>query len=187
MNWIDARYGTWRGAVRLGLAAGADAFGAYRPFHAVDWRAVERLVFVCRGNICRSAIGQAKATALGLPNAGFGLRTSSGRASPPAAVAAAARAGFDLSGHRACAVEDFAFAPGDLLIGMEPEQGRVLAEKYGAPDRQVTLLGLWARPRRAHLHDPYSLGDAYFDTSFGVACEAVAAMAQAWKDTKARS
>lgn len=91
------------------------------------------------------------------------------------AMRAAQRRSINLCEHRARTMEHFAVASGDLLIGMEPEQGRQLAALYARhPEVQVTLLGLWSRPLRPHLHDPKDLLDPYFDTVFGVIDDAIA-------------
>ncbi len=56
---------------------------------------------------------------------------------------------------------------------MEPWQAEAL-ERLGVG--QVTLLGLWSRPERPHLHDPHGLADDYFRTCFRLIDSAVEAM-----------
>lgn len=36
----------------------------------------------------------------------------------------------------------------------------------GMPTEAIALLGYWASPRRIHLHDPYTLSDAWFRNCF---------------------
>lgn len=43
-----------------------------------EWHRVERFVFVCNGNICRSPYAAAKAASLGLRSASAGLATKNG-------------------------------------------------------------------------------------------------------------
>ncbi len=90
-----------------------------------------------------------------------------------AAEAAAIRVGIDMSAHRATARESFTMQARDLVIVMEPEQAKRLVDDF--PDGvQCSLLGLWSRPCRPHVEDPYGLPDIYFDTYFALISSAVA-------------
>lgn len=171
--FIQARYGTLRGLARLLLSRLAHARGVYRRFEAIDWANVDRLVFVCAGNICRSPYGDRKAAFGGFPTASIALRGDSGAPADMQAQTAARAAGVNLADHRSTAITDFDMRAGDLLLAMEPHQAFTLAARAD-PGVQVTLLGLWSRPPRPHLHDPFSLGDAYFRTCFRVIDGAVA-------------
>lgn len=159
--FVRRRYGTARGLARLWLAR----LGRWRRFAHVDWAKVERLVFVCTGNICRSPYAESLARRAGFPAISVALRGSSGAPAFPPALAAAREAGVDLSAHRSTWIEDAALGPADLLVAMEPWQAETLACRDTG---QVTLLGLWTTPRRPHLHDPHGLSDAYFRTCFRV-------------------
>ena len=155
---IVARFGSFRGLVRLALSHVQIA-----AVPAPDLAGVERLVFVCRGNICRSAYADAVARRLGVSSAGFGLRTASGRRAHDPVIAEAARRGIDLSSHRALAIEDFERKSGDLFLVMEARQIAELKNVPGFADASVDLLGRYGG--RPHLHDPYGLGPAFTATS----------------------
>jgi len=166
-NWINRRFGTWRGLVRLLLADAELATGRLRPFMLRNPVLVRRVVFVCLGNICRSAYAHHIAADCGLPVASFGLSTRTGGASPAAAVAAAGRRRVDMTAHRALDWKDFKPQPGDLYLVMEIRQAHELRRRLGPRnDVDVCLLGMWCKPAMPHLHDPYTLSDDYFDTSF---------------------
>jgi protein-tyrosine phosphatase len=166
-NWINRQFGTWRGLVRALLANAELATGRLRPFMLHHPEQVRRVVPVCLGNICRSAYAHHIAVECGLPVASFGLSTHTGGSSPKAAVAAARRRGVDMTAHRATDWNDFKVQPGDLMLVMEVRQAHELRKRLGPRDDvQVCLLGLWCKPPMPHLHDPYTLSDAYFDTSF---------------------
>lgn len=153
-------FGTWRGAIRLGLSWAELAAGQSAQ-RAPDPMLVRRLVFVCHGNICRSAYAQALARRAGLAEAGFGLSTASGNPAWGPVQDSAARRGLDLSGHRATALEDYQPREGDYLLGMEVRHMRKLA----ADPRVVHLpRGLLGAPLFPHLHDPYKLSPAYLET-----------------------
>jgi protein-tyrosine phosphatase len=166
-TWINRQFGTFRGLTRLTLAYAELATGRLSAFQLRRPESVRRLVFVCHGNICRSAIAHRVALMEGLPVASLGLSTSTGASSPKQAVAAAARAQVDLSTHRATDFHDFQIESGDLFLVMEVRQAHKLRRLLGArTDVHVCLLGMWAAPIMPHLHDPFTLSDAYFDTCF---------------------
>lgn len=173
-DWIARRHGTWRGAVRSLLAQLQLAGGRLRPFHLRHPHRVQRVVFVCLGNICRSAFAHQVAARLGMDVASVGLSTSTGSASPDSALRAASHYGYDMSAHRATDLGDFEVRPGDLFLVMEVRQARELRRRLGGRDDvEVVLLGLWCEPRMPHLHDPYTLSDAYFDQCFSRVRDAV--------------
>lgn len=144
------------------------AFGAYRRWQQPDWKAVDRLVFICKGNICRSAYGHAYASQRhGFRVASAGLEAREGARANDVAQRVAGLRGVDLSGHRAQAVNQFPFRPGDLLVAFEP--GHLLALERALSDRrgiQMTLMGVHARPSEPYMHDPYGLADDYFANCF---------------------
>ena len=182
---LTRRFGTARGLARLLLSYGQAAL--LLPRRVPDPWSVRRLVFVCQGNICRSAYAEEASRARGLAAASFGLSTLSGKPAYPPAVAAAAVLGRDLSAHRTTRREDFEPRPGDLLLAMEVRQlGRLAADPAlaGAPR---DLLGLWARPPVPHLHDPYGLDPAYMATCLARIETAVEALARAFPGAAASS
>ena len=171
MNTIKRRFGTFRGLVRTALGYAELASGRLAPFQLKDPAAVRRVVFVCHGNICRSAYAHQIANRLGMQVASLGLSTTTGNASPKVALGAAKRLGIDMAAHRACDWRDFEVQNGDLFLVMEVRQAhemrRRLVQRLGSLEHvQVSLLGLWGQPVMPHLHDPYTLSDAYFDTCF---------------------
>ncbi len=174
---IDRRYGTWRGALRLALTWPQVVLTAQGQLLNPDLQGVKRFVFVCLGNINRSCFAEGLARRHGLPAASFGLDTGSGKPAYEKAIALAPRFGVDLTLHRTCDIDDFDFLPhGDLYLCMELRHVSGLVSA-GVPPSQVALLGAWARPRRLHIHDPFTLGDAYFETCFSVIESAVSNLA----------
>lgn len=183
---INRRFGTFRGLVRSLLAHAELATGRLRPFQLHQPDAVRRVVFVCLGNICRSAYAHQIAIAEGLEVASLGLSTSTGGSSPAQAVQAAARAGVDMAAHRSTDFKDFKVQPGDLFLVMEVRQAHEIRRRLGPRDDvQVCLLGMWADPVMPHLHDPFTLSDAYFDTCFVRVTAAVKRLAAALPHARA--
>lgn len=176
---IRVRYGTGRGLVRL-LLAHAQVAGR-RAFIAMpEPGAVRRLVFICQGNICRSAFAGQVARDLGADSVSFGLSTLADAPAHPPAVAAAADLGVDLSSHRTLGARDYEPRPGDFLLAMEVRQlARIAADDRLAPLPR-SLLGLWAKPARPHLHDPFGLDDDYMATCLRSIRTAVSAVVVAY-------
>ena len=170
---IRARFGTLRGLVRLILSYPQLALGLSAS-RAADPAQVRRLVFVCQGNICRSAFADVVARRAGLNTASFGLSTTTGRAAHDPAIAAAHALGHDLSQHRAIDMADYVPQEGDLLLAMEVRQLHRLAADPRLSHMPRLLLGRWTRPMLPHLHDPYGLDDRYMATCLARIEQAVA-------------
>lgn len=175
---IRRNHGTWRGWVRHALGLADLQLGRLRPFQAADVAAARRLVFVCLGNINRSAFACGVARALGAPVASIGLATTTGAAATPQACAAAAARGCDLLPHRATDLADHERRDGDLYVVMEVRHAHRLVAA-GIAARQIVFLGLWGAPARVHLHDPHTLSDEYFATCFALIDTAVRALVAA--------
>jgi protein-tyrosine phosphatase len=141
-------------------------------------------VFVCHGNICRSAFADVVACSAGLRAVSFGLSTSADRPAHGPAIAAAARLGHDLTAHRTTRVEDFIAQDGDLLLAMEVRQLRRMAGDARIAGLPRSLLGLWAAPAMPHLHDPYQLDPAYMDVCLRRIERAIPALVSAFPNAR---
>ncbi|MCP5158261.1 MAG: phosphotyrosine protein phosphatase [Gammaproteobacteria bacterium] len=169
---LHTNYGTLRGWVRylLGQVEGVvGPQGRYRQL--IPWD-ISRLVFVCLGNINRSAFAQAVARAAGGHCASVGLSTTTGVPATDLARQVSAELGFFLDAHRATNFTDFEVLPGDLFIVMELRHAHRLVA-HGIPPQQIILLGHWARPVRYHIHDPQTLSAEYFRSCFAIILPAI--------------
>ncbi len=155
---IAARFGTWRGLCRLALS-----YIQILTVKKTDPARAKRLVFVCHGNICRSAFADAVARQSGLDTASFGLSTASGKPAHAPVIAAARSMGVDLDYHRSVAIEDFEPRAGDLYLVMEVRQITKLRSIKGYAHADIDLIGRWID--MPHIHDPYQLSKAYVATS----------------------
>jgi protein-tyrosine phosphatase len=182
MAFVRRRFGSARGMVRLALALLELATGRLAPFRLRRPKDVRRVVFVCLGNICRSAFAQQIAIGYGLPTASLGLSTTTGAASPAEAIAAAQRQGIAIHNHRATDLRDFEILPGDLLLAMEVRHARALRRRLRRHDVQIALLGSWCSPPMPHLHDPFTLSADYFDTCFRRVRQAVDGLSRTLRD-----
>ncbi len=126
----------------------------------VDYSKVRRVIFVCKGNICRSAYAEAKFNRLlsGAISAGTNA-DEQGFANLDATRVAAER-GVDLTGHRTQRVAGLKSYPGDLFVCMEREHAKSVRSAIDMDAKQVLLIGgLVGLPR---VIDPYGKSDVVF-------------------------
>ena len=165
-GWVARRYGSRRGIIETYRHNLLCYLGVYRRYRDVDWASVERLVFICKGNICRSAFAEAVARSLGKEVVSCGLDTVEDAPANEMAILTAKKFSVDLSHHKTTPITKLKLkTKTDLLIAMEPGQLEKLHSLYD--DRyQCTLLGLWLKPALPYLHDPYGSSPAYFQKCF---------------------
>lgn len=159
---IKNRYGSKRGLVRFALYQLLRIMGFYRSLKKIDFAQVQRLVFVCHGNICRSPLGEAVAHKQGFAALSFGLSTQGDAPADPRAITWAEAHGYDLTQHRTMRVDQYQPQVGDLLIGMEPKHIHALTMEFAQAPVQITLAGLWLNSPITYLHDPYNTDQKYF-------------------------
>ncbi|WP_323813286.1 glycosyltransferase [Cellvibrio sp. NN19] len=119
-----------------------------------------RVVFVCKGNICRSAFAEwyfKKHS--NIPCVSLGVDTTSGVEANQRISRLSLDMDVDLSGHRTTAIENFVPCDGDLYVCMEPSH----LEKISliSAKKEISLLGLNASPFAAYIHDPYAAPELY--------------------------
>jgi protein-tyrosine phosphatase len=171
MTRIKNNFGSYRDYVvhlktRLALAA-----GVYSSLQKIEWSGIRRLIFVCKGNVCRSPYAEARARLMGFPAASFGLETAGNGPANPAALRNATVRGVDLSGHRSSPMDTRELTFQDLVLVFEPRQVmRLHSLSLGMslpPLPHVSLLGLWEPGyRRPLIADPYGRSDEYFQVCF---------------------
>jgi protein-tyrosine phosphatase len=122
-------------------------------------------VFVCKGNICRSAYAEVVARSLGLDAVSCGLRTIVAVPANEDAVRAARVRGVDLEDHKTTPIMYMVLRKTDLLVAMEPWQVEFM-ERHLVRGYCYTLLGLWFKPVNPHIQDPYGASSDYFDHCF---------------------
>jgi len=174
---IDAElYGGKRGLLEHALTRVLYALGAYGDIRDIEWAAVGRLVFVCKGNICRSPYASARARSLGVRAVSFGLAAVEGSPADPTALRNASLRGLDLSKHRSTKMDSFSFTRDDLIVVFEPKH---LSDVRRLNGRRIPacLLGIWSEPIHPHIHDPYGRGDRYFQRCFSLIDDNVAKLA----------
>jgi protein-tyrosine phosphatase len=161
------------------------AVGAYSGMGAVDWSAVRRLAFVCKGNICRSPYAEARARAMGMDAVSFGLEATDGTTANEDAIRVAATRGIDLGPHRSLKTAAEHLRSGDLVLLFEPRHLERFTQLHGDAGVTASLLGLWARPVRPLVWDPYGKSTRYFEECFAVIDSGLAEVARKMKAAQA--
>lgn len=126
----------------------------------------KRLVFVCTGNICRSAYAEAVARARGIAAVSCGIDTQTGKPADSMAVARAGARGIDLSTHHTTAWPDFELAHGDLLIAAQLEHLNAIRDRASRHACRFVLMSSLDRANFAVIRDPFGLNQQTFDDVF---------------------
>lgn len=172
LNLINTNYGTYRGLVRHALGQTEYLLGRVDEYLRIDPVSIVRLVFVCQGNVNRSAFASAVARVLSVKAVSIGLSIDTGTRCSGPAIDVAKMFNICLDAHTATSLYDYEYQKGDLLCVMEIRHVKYLI-RQGLPREAMCLLGNWARPRRIHIHDPATLSNEYFVTCFAIIYTAV--------------
>ena len=125
-----------------------------------------RLVFVCKGNICRSVYAERYAVKVGLVAISRGLMTTPGCPPDPTACRIAEERGVSLAGHRTAVWNPVELSPSDVSIVMEPWQLRRVTAEDPIHAPNAALMGSWSAPARSAIADPYGRSAAVFRECF---------------------
>jgi protein-tyrosine-phosphatase/peptidoglycan/xylan/chitin deacetylase (PgdA/CDA1 family) len=158
----------------LGRPTGEDQYGD----GSVDWSRVQRLVFVCAGNICRSAYAEARSRAAGIAAASCGIEAAPGTGADPETARNAGVREVDLASHRSRRLDQLELSPADLLVYMEPRHRgavRKAAAKAGAQHTCATRWIATGKPGDA-VRDPLDRDDVVFQAAFEQLDEVVASL-----------
>ncbi len=159
-EYIMDRFGSKKGLLRYLRDGLAFRLGNFRQY--AQWETPpERLVFVCQGNICRSALAEwVFKSHSDIEAISLGLNTHTGKkANPRLLKIAFERKNIDLSSHKTTSVEDYVPKPGDAFVCMEASHiKKIESLGYGRP---FLLLGLFGKKKTFRINDPYSANDTF--------------------------
>jgi protein-tyrosine-phosphatase/peptidoglycan/xylan/chitin deacetylase (PgdA/CDA1 family) len=176
------RYQRWRRrlrAHRLQTTGIREARRAKEAKHReVDWPQVDRLIFACKGNLCRSPYAEARARQMGLNAASVGVIGIPGKPAESMAVRAALLCGVDISNHRSNSLETLQVSPTDLILCMDPSIEQAVKSAWPLVERNVVLLGHWdPRQPRNTIADPFGGHLALFFGAFEIIDRCIAQVA----------
>lgn len=140
-----------------------DRVSLVRTWRAARVRAAirrsRRIVFVCKGNICRSpfAAGYVAQRYAGrsLTVASAGYYPQAGRPAPPAAVEAAAELGVDLRAHRSRTIDTPLLSDADAVVVFDRENDAVLRARFPAVRGKMQSLAALRSDGGREIEDPY--------------------------------
>lgn len=154
--------GTRRTYLRLLVGRGLGV----RPDRRVAGPGTGPVVFICHGNIIRSAMAEAmfrrasERWTVPVVASSAGMFASDGRTADPRAARASAALGAPLDGHRARALDEAMARDARLLVVMDRLNEAVLVERFPWARPKVALLGALAGDldpvTGAAIPDPYS-------------------------------
>ena len=131
-------------------------------------RNAKKVLVLCMGNICRSPfvdrllVEEASRRKLDLEISSAGLDTEAGRAAYPMALTVSRKFGVDLAGHRSTVISGELVEQADIILVMEPDHHRRMAERFPGAVAKTFLLGHFAEESPlTEIADPYggSAGD----------------------------
>jgi protein-tyrosine phosphatase len=164
-RWSVKSYGTHRGIIITLWHQFLFYLGRYSSCKTINWSKVRRLVFVCKGNICRSAFAQVIAHNQNIESISFGLDTIENAPANKDSIMAAEKLGIDLNQHKTTTLTSVNLEKTDLLLAMELGQIKVLNKTF-KNQYQTTLLSLWMKSKLPYIQDPHGMLPTYFEKCF---------------------
>ena len=141
---------------------------------------IHRVLFLCYGNICRSAFAERAAgtlwPAMAVESAGFHAKT--GRTSPVQAVEVAKSLGIDLCNWSSREITAEQIDAAELIILMDRDNLQLLRDRFPQALHKTTFLGLFNRDGSMEIADPYNLNLAGMRNVFKDILRAMVALAE---------
>ena len=173
---IQLNFGSKKGLLRRVQYELLHSLGFFNCYRQINFNGINRLVFICQGNICRSPLAEAKAKKLGIPSQSFGLNCTDNHPADPRAVGFASKLKLSLENHRTRHISHYTPQIGDLLVGMEPAHAKLLSAMFGN-NVPITLAGLWLPQITPYIHDPFNTCQEFFSYCEKLVVESVEALA----------
>lgn len=125
----------------------------------------KNIIFVCTGNICRSAYAERKLHSMtndfNLSSAG--LHTNDGKDANPGAIKASSRRNIDLSQHKTSIATDKKLSQADLILIKDSGHYKLIKDEF---KHKTKFLGIYAENKRTSIKDPYGQSQEVFDRCF---------------------
>jgi len=147
--------------------------GYFNSYKKINTEGIKRLVFVCKGNVCRSVYCEffIKQRLINSTNdlevVSCGLRTSGGTKANNMATKVAKIRNVNLSLHRSRRATDIAINNSDLVIIMEPGMAIGLRSRgIKVARKNIVLLGMIGSSPQVRINDPYGKSEKAFNVIF---------------------
>lgn len=125
------------------------------------------IIFVCTGNICRSAYAEKKFALMlndsSIKISSAGLETQDGKFADSMAIEVAKKRGVDLREHRTSFADEEKLRAADLILVMDSSHYRKIKPELRAKTR---YLGSFAKADRISIKDPFGKSDEVFEQCF---------------------
>lgn len=126
----------------------------------------QSVLFVCKGNVCRSPFAEALARQIAPGDRPWtfgsaGTAPSRERVCPENAVAVASTYGLDLRSHRAGPLDAYLAQSYDLLVVMDYEQYTLLCDRWPHLKPRIVLLSLFDAPAGTSARDRLNITDPW--------------------------
>lgn len=148
----------------------------------------DRILFLCRGNVCRSPFAEYymrnQLTYRGLD----GLDVDSGGSvalddprSPLTARTVATNYGVDLAGHRAVESSDESIETADLLLVMDYKNYHTYATRHPSVTDRLFLLRIFEPSSGMRIPDPHGYDESVFESVYADIADAVSTVVDAYE------
>ncbi|MCO8122498.1 hypothetical protein NHH03_12185 [Stieleria sp. TO1_6] len=138
------------------------------------------ILFVCKGNICRSPFAERYARSVmpsDLTIKSSGYFPTSGRPSPDAAVLIAKNFGVDLASHRSSSIDEFELDKFDIIFVFDDENHDEVQLRSCGEREKIFFLGCCSTTA-THISDPYGGTQARFQQTYEEIQECMDRLAQ---------
>ena len=136
----------------------------------------KRIVFVCKGNICRSPFAEHLAAAwwgAGREYLSAALLPLGERPAPPEAAEAARKRGVDLSAHRSRTLDAELVEQADVIFVFDAQNHDAVLERFPQAAGKVHFLGALAQGGPLWIADPFGQGPGAFERAYELIWKAI--------------
>lgn len=145
------------------------------------------VLFVCKGNICRSPFAERYAQQV-LPSdvevMSSGFYPVAERRSPDDARAAARKFGVDLDSHRSTIIDESTVAQADVILAFDEHNLEALCRAFPWASRRVFRLAAMHRINPLVISDPYGQGAAMYEAVYRQIVQAIDRLADRLKQAR---
>ena len=134
----------------------------------LDFSRINRIIFVCHGNICRSPFAEIIALSNNLKTTVISVGIDASGVDQPnhKAIKIAKEFGYNMDHLCSTKLRDITLSDSDFLVVMEPVHLEQISEMTDKANCQITLLGAWNDAPMLSIDDPYGGSDARFRMIF---------------------